>query len=149
MAVQTRSDNTTEPLILSDDSLVSNGVITQEPARTTDLLQNTVMAKIAATGYWVPFNALVGTDGSGVPRGIYLGDDIAAADLVAGDIDDCAILVGNATVNGDLVVWDDDTLRATSIVALATVEARTAADALIESAGIFLEDTVAISEYEN
>ena len=149
MSVQNRQNNTTEPLILSDDSLIRNASIAQDANRTTDLLKNTVMAKIAATGLWVPFNTVVGTTGIGVPRGIYMGDDVDAADLVAGDIDDVPILMGNATVNENLVVWDDDTLDADTVVAPATVEARTAREALAESSGIFLEDTVSITNFEN
>ncbi len=149
MAVQARQDNTTEPLILSDDSLVRDESIAQDDHRTTPMLANTVVAKNATTGLWVPFNLLVQTNGESVPRGIYMGDDIAAADLVEDDIENVPILVGNATVNYDLVVWDDDTLNADSIVNPANIEARTAREALAESSGIFLEDTVSISEHEN
>lgn len=148
MAVQGRQDNTTSPLILSENSLVVNASIAQDAVRATPMLPNTVVAQIAATGLWVPFNSLVGVDGSGVPRGIYMGDEIAAATLVDGDVDAVPILVGNATVNENLVVWDDDTLNADSVVAPATVEARTARAALAAQ-NIYLEDTIAISEYEN
>jgi hypothetical protein len=149
MTVQNRQDNTTEPLILSDDSLVRNGTIAQDEERTTDMLSRTVVAKNATTGAWVPFNDLTQTNGESVPRGIYLGDDITAADLVAGDIEDVPILVGNATVNEELVVFDDDTLDADSIVNPTNIEARTAREALYESAGIFFEETISISEFEN
>lgn len=148
MAVQVRQDNTTNQIILSDDSLVRSCAITQYPGRVTDLLQNTVVAMNATTRQWVPFNNLVQTNGESVPRGIYLGDTILAADMAEADIEDCAILIGNATVNGDLVVWDDDILNEDSIVNPATIEARTAHVALIESAGIFIEATIEISEYE-
>jgi hypothetical protein len=149
MGVQARQDNTTEPLILSDDSLVRNGDIAQDEARTTDLLKWTVVAKNATTGLWVPFNDLTNTEGESVPRGIYLGDDILAADLVDGNIEDIPILVGNATVNESLVVFDDDTLDADDIVNPATIEARTVREAMYESAGIFFEETVSITEPEN
>lgn len=149
MAVQGRLDNTTIPLILSDESDVRNETIAQNAQRTTDLLYGTVMAQIAATGLWTPFIAVAGVDGSGVPRGIYLGDDIAAADLVAGNVADVPILVGNARVNEGLVIFDDGTLNADTVVAPATVEARTARAALAAAANIRLELTVDISEHEN
>lgn len=149
MAVQARQDNSTRPLILSDESDVRNETIIQNAQRTTDLLHGTVMAQIAASGLWTPFIAVAGVDGSGVPRGIYLGDDIIAADLVAGNVTDVPILVGNARVAEELVVWDDDTLSADTVVAPATVEARTARAALAAAANIRLELTVAISEHEN
>ena len=149
MAVQSRIDNTNIPLILSDDSLVRSETIAQNAMRATPLLYGTVMAKNATTGFWVPFNSLIAVNGESVPRGIYLGDNIAAADLVDDNVKGKPILVGNATVNEALVVWDDDVLDAKSIVNPGTIEARQAREALAASAGIFLELTVDISEFEN
>jgi hypothetical protein len=149
MAVQNRADQSNTPLILSDDSDVMNGSIAQDRQRIEDLLYGTVMAQISATGIWTPFVAVVGTDGSGVPRGIYLGDDITAADLVADDIVDVPILVGNARVNEQLVIWDQDILDADTVVAPATVEARTARKALADAANIRLEETVDSTAHEN
>lgn len=149
MAYQARANLSNTPLILSDSPDVENGDIAQNEQRTTDLLYGTVMAQISATGLWTPFNAVAGTDGSGVPRGIYLGDDIDAEDLSDADIEDVPILVGNARVNESEVVWDDDTLSADTVVAPATVEARTARRALEESVNIRLEATVQTTDYEN
>jgi hypothetical protein len=148
MAVQNRSDNTTVPLILSENSLVRSETIAQDAQRATDLLYGTVMAKNATTGFWVPFNALDAVNGESVPRGIYLGSDIPAADLVDGDIEGKPILVGNATVNENLVVFDDGTLSADSIINPGTIEARQSREALT-NCGIFLEACVDISEFEN
>lgn len=147
--MQNRANQSNTPLILSDSSDVRNETITQDENRTTDLLTNTVMAKNATTGFWVPFNDLTQTNGESVPRGIYLGDDIDSDDLVDDDIPDCPILVGNARVNESEVVWDDDTLSADSIVNPANIEARTAREALLESANIRLEETVQHTDHEN
>lgn len=150
MAVQVRADNTTEPLILSGYSYVKNGRITANAGRTTPMLKNTVMAYNATLNEWGPFNVLNDVAGLSVPRGIYLGDDIPAADFVAGDILDCPILVGGCcTVNEELIVWDDGTLSISSIVNPGTIEARAAGYALAAAAGIFIEETEAISEFEN
>jgi hypothetical protein len=150
MAVQERIDNTNEPLILDGYSFVREATITQDEQRTTDLLKYTVMAKNATTGQWVPFNSLVATTGESVPRGIYMGDDIAAADLAAGNIVDVPIMVGGCcTVNAELVVFDDDTLTIDSIVNPANIEARTVREALYEAVGIYFEDTISISAFEN
>ena len=149
MAAQTRADLSNTPIILSDESDVENHDIVQNEERDTDLLYGTVMAQIAASELWTPFVSVVGTDGSAVPRGIYLGDDILAADLVAENIVDVPILVGNARVNEDLVIFDDDTLDAETVVAPATVEARTARRALEESVNIRLEATVDATAHEN
>ena len=149
MAVQERQDNTNTPLILSDESDVRNESIAQNEGRTTPLLPNTVMAKNATSGLWVPFTSLVATDGESVPRGIYMGDEIDAADLVDDDVVDVPFLVGNARVNEDLVVWDDGTLSADSIVNPANIEARTAREALLEAANIRLEATTDATAHEN
>lgn len=149
MSVQGRADLSNTPLILSDSSDVENSTIAQDEERATDLLYGTVMAQIAATEFWTPFISVAGTDGSGVPRGIYLGEDILAADIVDADVEDVPILVGNARVNEELVIFDDDTLSAATVVAPATVEARTARRALEESVNIRLEATVQTTDFEN
>lgn len=145
MAVQGRVDNNNVPFLLSGNSYVRNGVISQDGARTVDLLQYTVMAFNAATGQWVPFNQLGQLHGVSIPQGIYLGEDILAADLVAGDIENCEILIGgNVTVDVDQVVWDQDLLNAdTEIGILITAEA------ILRTFGIFFESTEAISLHEN
>jgi hypothetical protein len=149
MAVQARLDNATNHIITGGESLVRTGTIAQNAQRTTPLLMNTVMALNATTRLWVPFTSLVATNGESVPRGIYLGSDIPAADLVAGNITDADILVGDSIIDDEMLVWDGDTLNANSIVAPATVEARTAMYALQQAANIYFEDSVAISEFEN
>ncbi len=150
MAFQARENNITEPLLLDGKSYVREATITQDAGRTTNLLNNTIMAKNATTGQWVPFNDLTQTNGESVPRGIYVGGDIAFADLADDDIEDVPIMIGGScTVNENLVAWDDDTLDADSIVNPANIEARTAREALAQASGIYLEDTVSISGYEN
>lgn len=150
MPVQTSQNNVNKPFILGGESLTRNADIAQDAGRTTDLLQFTVMAKNATSGLWVPFNDLTQTNGESVPRGIYLGDDIEAADLVDGNVEDVPILYANALIDENQTVWDDDTLSADSIVNPANIEARTAREALLDSANIVLvEETVDISEFEN
>lgn len=150
MAVQTSLNNTTVPFIKYGTTFVINGSIAQDAARTTDLLQNTVMAYNPTNQNWVPFNSLVAVNGESVPRGIYLGDTIEAADLAAADAENAAILVGGCcTVDKELIVWDDDTLDEDDIVNPGTIEARTTRHALAAAAGIYIEDTVDISEFEN
>lgn len=149
MAVEAERDISNVGFIKNDDSLTKTGTIAQDESRTEDLLKYTVMAQIAATGFWTPFNAVAGTDGSAIPRGIYLGDDIDAADLAAGDIEDVPILVGNAYVDRQLVVWDQDTLDEDSVIGAATIHACAAEEYLSAVSGIFIEDTENITAYEN
>ena len=65
-----------------------------------------------------------------------------------GDIEDALILVGNAYVNRNLVVWDQDLQTEDSIVNPGTVNATSAEQALAETAGIYFEDSEAISDYD-
>lgn len=150
MAVQNRVDSTTVPLLTSGYSFVRNGDIAQNGGRTTPLLYGTVMAYIAASGLWTPFVNAALTTGASIPRGIYLGDDIAAADLVAGNVEDVPILVGGCcTVNESEIVFDDGTLTAESVIGAASIHAVTARMALQQASGIFMELSVNISEFEN
>lgn len=150
MTVQVDQNNVNKPFILGGESLTRNADIAQDEGRTTDLLQFTVMAKNATTQLWVPFNDLTQTNGESVPRGIYMGNTIEAADLVDGNIEDIPILYANALIDENQVVWDDGTLDADSIVNPANIEARTSREALLDAANIVLvESTVDISEFEN
>ena len=149
MAVQNRGDLTTEQLILSGESLVMNADIVQNAQRATVLLTNTVMAKIAATGLWTPWVNVAGVDGSAIPRGIYVGDDIAAADLVDGNIADAPIIMADCIVNENLVVCDDDTLTLDSVIGAGTIYAAIGRDVLEDVSGIITEECVSISHVEN
>ena len=153
MAVQNRIDNTTEPLILSENSLVKNGTVMDLNAqRTGPILRGTIMAKVVGGDeLWTPWVSVVGVDGSAVPRGIYIGDEITLAALSAahGKIEDCPILVGDATVNEELVVCDQDTLTLESIIGAGTIWSVSGRLALKSAANIYIEETVAISEHEN
>lgn len=148
MAVQVALNNSNLPFVLSGESKTKTGIIAQNDSRATVLKKYTVMAQLASGGKWTPFVSLVATTGASVPRGIYMGEDIAAATLLAGDVTDVDILVGDAVVDTDQVVFDDGTLSAASIVNTGTIEARTA-QAALESCGIYLESTIDISGYEN
>ena len=149
MAVQNRGDLTTEQLILSGESLVMNADIVQNAQRATVLLTNTVMAKIAATGLWTPWVNVAGVDGSAIPRGIYVGDDIAAADLVDGNIADAPIIMADCIVNENLVVCDDDTLTLDSVIGAGTIYVAIGRDVLEDVSGIITEECVSISHVEN
>lgn len=152
MAVQARSNNVTVPLIKEGISYVKNGTIKQDAGRTVPLLYGTVMAYDVVNALWVPFVALTNTHGESVPQGIYLGDDIAAADLVDDNIADCPILVGGSvTVDEQLIVWDQDTQNADSVINAAAANPYdvVTAEACLRRFGIFIETTVDISQHEN
>lgn len=143
MAVQNRTDVTNLPFILSGDSFVRSPItILQDAGRVAPLVFGTVMGRVTASGKYVPADAAA-VDGSDVPRGIFLGDDIPAADLVAGDVVDQVLLVGsNCTVDEQLVVLEADLLDD------ALTSGDTMRDAL-NQIGIFPEDTIDIDSFEN
>lgn len=86
-----------------------NETLLQDAARAVDLVEWTVMAQIAASKKWVPWlNANLGaTDGKAFPIGIYMGDPVLAASLVAGDVTGAAILIGSSVeVDAGQLVFD-------------------------------------------
>lgn len=146
MAVQNRADNSNAPLILSGETYVMSQTIAQDGARAVPLLCGTVMAQIAASGLWTPWVNTGAADGSQIPQGIYLGNDIPAADLVDGDVESRPILLGGCcTVDENRIVLDQDTLELDDAVPALTMTGR----ALLRSVGIFVEDTIDIAEFEN
>lgn len=150
MAVQSRLDNTTEKLILSGNTLVREAeTLFQDAGRAVPLVKYTLMAQIAVTKKWVPFQNESSIDGSAIVKGLFMGDDIAAADLVAGDVVDQPIIIGGAgaTIDVDLIVIENSKTLDT-VVGAGSIETHRVEDDLNEI-GIFVEDTTAISDFEN
>lgn len=154
MSVQDRLDITTVPFIRNGISLVHEAeTILQDAGRSVVLAPFTVMAKVAATQKWVPLISLTTTTGASVAQGVYMGDEIAAADLVAGDVVDVPILVGGACkVDDGQIILDEGTLTlddvfsatdSTNVYYVVTVR-----DQLAQR-GIFVRSTVDIDSFEN
>lgn len=152
MAVQATGNYENTPFILNGDSYVKKGTIVQNGARATVLKQYTVLAKVASSKKYTPYVSGTTTTGASVPLAIYLGPDITAAALVAGDVTDLDILVGGGCiVDEDKVVFDGGTLSADTVVNSAAANpyiVMTARDCL-GMFGIYLNDSEDISEYEN
>lgn len=111
---------------------------------TNFALADSFIIDVTANGKWVPFDPTA-VDGSQIPSGIFVGDDIAAASLVAGDVTDQAVYVGGcATFDTQQIVFDDGT----STLATVLENGQTVQDAL-DSIGLFSELTVDIDELEN
>jgi len=173
MAVQGRSDFTNYAFWLSGRLVhCDSEVIAQIGGRSTDFLRYTLMAQNATTGKWVPLTSLTAQDGTNTARGIYVGDQIPAAQLAAGDVANCPIVVG-----GDLTTFDasqlviensltlasvcSDTATATAVSTL-TGSTDTVATVITEGAvnkrrvqddlariGLYAEATVDIDNFEN
>lgn len=149
MSVQASQNNSNIPFILSGNALSRDDqILLTDAGRTTVLAQFTLLAKVAATQKWVPFTDETATNGAAIPQGIYIGDDIASADIAAGDIADLNVLLGGsitADVN-QLVIENSKTLD--TVVTVGTTDLRTVRDHLANR-GIFVEETVDISSFEN
>lgn len=145
-AVQVTTQNDTLDLYLSGQAITKDQeTIAQDAGRATPLVFGTVMAKIAATGLWTPLVDVALTTGAGVARGIFVGSDIAAADLVAGNVVDQPILVGgDALVVDENLITLENSLTLATVVETGTVQARTIEDDLI-NVGIFAGESISIT----
>jgi hypothetical protein len=90
------------------------------------------------------FNPLNGAsvDGSQRVAGVYFGDDIAAATLVAGDVIDSLMILGDAYVDLNQIVFENSLSLTSVLPSGKTVEQELA------GLGIFAEDTIDISGFE-
>ena len=97
-----------------------------------------------AVGKWIPFDPSAIADGSALFAGVYIGEELTAAAIVAADIPTSPMLVGGACT------VDENQLAFENSAALATVQAdgRTLEQAMA-GFGIFSEDTIDIDEFEN
>lgn len=65
----------------------ASGTIAQDAGRSAALVQYTVLAYDTTNENFVPLTDVDALDGTNVPSAIYMGADIAAATIVAGDVD--------------------------------------------------------------
>jgi len=148
MTVQIRADYANVAFIRSGLGLTKQDeTLLTDAGRTTPLLYGTLMAKVAASQKWVPFTDETATNGSAIPQGVYVGDEVTAASLVAGDVEDASILVGDAILDGNQIVIENSKTLVT-VVTVGTTDLRTVEDHLANR-GLFIEDTIDIDEFEN
>lgn len=135
MAVSLSTTYNTSSLDLKDVTSLQNQTIVQDAGRSTDLAQYTVLYQDPTTQKWSPLISLAGSDGSELPQGILLNEDIAAADLVAGDVTGLDILTAGR-VNQDLIILENSLTVDDEIAS----QNKTVFQYL-HSQGIFLQDT--------
>lgn len=145
MGVQTRTDYTNQPFILSGDALAKETeTFLQDAGRTTTLARYTLVSKISASGKWVPFTDETASNGSEFPAGIIMAD-IASAELVAGDVVNVPVIVGSdITIDRSQLVIENSKTLATVI----TSSGLTVEDEL-QRRGIYVESTRAVDDFEN
>lgn len=149
MAVQVKTDNNPQPFVLHGQAYVEDKTLLAIGARSTVLKKYTVLAEIAATGKLAPFTSVSGTDGTAIPCYIYVGEEIPAATIAAGDVTDLRVISGgNVVVDEDQVIFDGGTLTAASVIGASSVWAQTVRKVL-KDRGIILKGTDDISAYEN
>lgn len=149
MAVQIKTDNNGQPLVLHGQSYVQTKTLVTNAGRTTVLKPFTVLCEIAASKKVTPFVNAALTTGASIPCYIYVGETITAAAIVAGDVTDLPVLFGGyVVVDENQVVFDDGTLNADTVIGASSVWAQTARKVL-EAHGIVLKGTEDISYYEN
>ena len=150
MSVQFRTDIDTTPFVLGGSTVFSRSdqVILQDAGRTVPLATRTLMAKVAASGKWVPFIDETATNGTAIPQGVYIGAEVTAAALVAGDIPDAMIIVGGSptVIDQNQLIIEASKLL-TTVITVGTTDLRTVQDHL-EDVGIFTQDTIDITAYE-
>ena len=153
MTVQSSINNNTGPFLRfpNPGALDTEVIIFQDAGRSAVLAPFTLMAKIAATQKWVPFTDETAVNGSAIPAGIYVGPEILAATIVAGDVTDIQMLVGAAFIDLNQLVIENSKTLDTVINATGgadNINIQTVRDYLANR-GIFVEDTVDISGFEN
>lgn len=151
MAVQSRLDIDITPFFLSGSRIYKDDeVIVQDAGRIDPLLKNTVMAQVASNKKWTPLVSVSETTGASIAKGIYVGDDIPAATIAAGDVTSIPIVIGGdmVTFDKEKLVFDGDTLSLDDEIGIGTVSAHRVEDDL-NRIGLFAEETVNISGYEN
>lgn len=154
MGVQGRLNNDNTPFILRGTGFTKNNeTLLTDGGRVGDLVQYTLLARLVATGKWVPFTSEVVVEtGASVPQGIYVGDDIAEADIQAGDVEQLSVLVGgNLTYDDTKLVIENGKLLTTPIKATTAVDnviVQTVED-FLEDKGMFADSVVDIASFEN
>jgi len=106
MAKSSRVNIDLTGFILSGFPLLRTGTLLTDAGRTEPLATYTVLSYITASKKWVPFTDVDAIDGTHRPRGIYIGPEIAAADIADGDVD----LEGDSIIVGGSFVYDKNKL---------------------------------------
>lgn len=145
MTVQVQTNNLVRNMVLFGNAAVKQGqTLKQDAGRSGDLVWGTLMSKVSATQKWIPFTNEASTDGTAIPQGIYLGDDIAEADIIAGDVEDLQILIGGGVIVDQNLLTIENSKTLATVIQVGTTDERTVEERLAAQ-GIYMQDTVAIS----
>lgn len=147
MQVQTRIDVDNTPLIIGGNPKAKESeVVAQDAGHTSDLVYGTLMSYNPTSQKWTPFANEAATNGTQIPTGIILAK-VLEADIVAGDVENIPILVGDAVINKDLLTIENAKLL-TTIINVPTNLNKTVEEVL-RWIGIFMSDVVDATSFEN
>jgi hypothetical protein len=147
MSVQERLDIANIPFLRDGNPVsIDSAVVAQDAGRSADMVAKTVMAYDPAAEKWVPFTDETASDGTQFPKGILM-KTLATADIVAGDISNVPIWVGNAVVDEDQLVIENSLTLDTIVNVPAGLN--TSVRDLLKLIGIFTESTVDVDGFEN
>lgn len=135
-----------DPIRGGNPKSLSNETVVQDAGRTTDMEKYTVMAYEPSAGKWTPLIDETATDGTAYPRGILLAT-LTAAEVAAADVVDVPILVGDAIMDANSLVFEASITLATVINV--PTNANTTVELELRKLGIFIEATRDIDGYEN
>lgn len=144
MQVQVKTDLENKPFILFGMGLIKSAqTVAQDAGRTADMEYGTLMSYNPATEKWVPFTDETATDGTQIPGGFLL-QTLATADIVAGDVEDVQILVGDAIVDSGQVVIENSKTLAT--VVNVPTNLNKSVEELLRWLGLYPRSTIDITE---
>lgn len=145
--VQVQTNITSHPYILDGVPFTERVTLAQDAARSTALVKGTVMTYDPTDEDWAPWTDETATDGTQRPCGIIL-EDITAAALVAGDIENVPMIVGGRglVINEDLLTFENSLTKDT-IVNVPT-NFNMAAWQCLALLGIYFVDTQEGTSYE-
>lgn len=146
--VQAEIDNSSVPFIRfsGPSAIIDDAILLQDAGRSGALVKFTLLAYNPTSKKFVPFEDEAATDGTAIPVGIYLGDDITEAAIIAGDIADILVLIGNAFVDkNQLIIENSKTID--TIITVGTTDLRSVEQHL-RDINIYLADTIDTSSFE-
>jgi hypothetical protein len=143
MAVQQLSNLSNKPFIIGEPGIAKSCTFAREAQRSGDLEQFTLVAYNPSTGYWVPLTNVAATNGTQHPAGIVL-KTVTEAALQADNVENIPVLIGNAIVDADQLVYENSVTLG-DIIRVPTNNAKTVERELNEL-GIFCGDTIDTTE---
>lgn len=147
MTIQQQTNIINHPYVIDGVPLTDKVTLAQDASRSTALVKGTVMTYDPTDEDWAPWTDETAVDGTAHPCGIIL-EDITAAALVAGDVEDVSMIVGGKglVMNEDLITFENSLTKDTIVNIPANLNK--AAWQLLALLGIHFVDTQEGTSYE-